>query len=377
MHSLLNAELAKTRAEDTRRRLERPRGVSLHRAHNWPAVALASVLFALVVLGSGCGADPAPPVQAATPIPTPVKLTPKQVQQKVRDQIVRIRVRTALIDEPAGGTGIYVGDGQVVTAAHVVDGVSVLKVQFHHQTTGATVKAISQAEDLAVLSLNTVPSGLVPAQLGDSGAVSEGDTCYQLGFPVSGLSRSGQSQQLRMTMGLIGAKGLQSTVAPDLPSYSHLLSCSGVIQPGNSGGPTLDENGDVIGMAVVGNSSTSENYSIEINHIKPLLPPLQAGTSPPSLGMSFLVFSRSDMRTYLGVNWNAKTTLVVSYVKPGSPADKAGVEVGDIVVIANGHRTRTIPQIYDVTESQSRGDTVKLEGLFAHGNHYEKRVKLK
>jgi S1-C subfamily serine protease len=377
MHSLLNAELAKARADDARRRLGRPRAVPLRRARPWPTVTLAGVLIALIALTSGCGGEQPSLAATVKPAPTPVKLTPKQVQQTVRNQIVRIRVKTALLDEDAGGTGIYLGDGQVLTAAHVVDGVSVLKVQFKHQTTGATIKAMAPAADLAVLNLNTVPDGLEPARLGDSDTVSEGDTCYQMGFPMSGLTRSGQSRQLHMTMGLVGAKNQESDVAPDLPHYTHLLSCSGDSEPGDSGGMTLDENGNVIGMIVAGSQVSDEHYSVMIDAIKSQLPALRAGTSPPSLNMSFMVFSRAEMRSYFGLNMRARTTLVVSYVKPGSPADKAGVEVGDIVVSANGHRTRTIAEINEVTDSLARGDAVKLVGLFAKGKGIEKRVRLK
>jgi S1-C subfamily serine protease len=220
----------------------------------------------------------------------------------------------------ATGTGFVVdGKGNIVTAAHVVDGASSISVKFQDGTTRtAKVLGKDNATDVAVLSVD--PSGLTlhPLALGSSASLDVGDAVAAIGDPFT--------YERSLSTGVVS--GLDRTIsAPNGFTVSHAIQTDAAVNPGNSGGPVLDATGKVIGIvdqiATNGSSDTSSGvgFAVPIDLVKSELPQLEAG--------------QTVSHAYLGVSTSSADTAnpgaLVQAVSTGGPAADAGLRSGDIV----------------------------------------------
>ncbi len=223
------------------------------------------------------------------------------------------------------GSGVVVDrDGQVLTNAHVVDGMTTLNV-----TTGGGVKAAARVVgldpvlDIALLRLETQDS--VPAaRLGDSTRLRVGDEVMAIGSPV-GLEQT-------MTRGIISGLNRLLPGLPDQP----MLQTDAAINPGNSGGPLVDRCGHVIGLnTYISQDAQSIAFAIPINAVKSVLRDLRE--------------RGRVVRPWLGVQGRAVDTPISSLLRgplvpgylievvfDGSPADQAGIRGGNLSVIIQG-----------------------------------------
>jgi putative serine protease PepD len=221
----------------------------------------------------------------------------------------------------ATGTGFVVdNDGNIVTAAHVVDGASSITVTFQDGTT-RTAKLLGKddATDVAVLKVDASGLTLHPLALGSSAALGAGDDLAVIGDPF-GYQRS-------ISTGIVS--GLDRTIqAPNGFTVAHAIQTDAAMNPGNSGGPVLNANGQVIGIAdqIATGGSTEANtgvgFLVPIDLVKAELPQLKAG--------------QKVQHAYLGVSTgdasSAKSTgALVGSVAQGGPAGSAGLRAGDVV----------------------------------------------
>jgi S1-C subfamily serine protease len=139
------------------------------------------------------------------------------------------------------GSGVVVDDqGDIMTALHVVDGATSITVTFIDGTTAQAVVSQTHPElDLAVLQAASVPSGVVPATLGNPGAIQVGSEVYAVGSPF-GLADS-------MSAGVVSALS-RSFTAPNGQKLTGLFQIDAAVNPGNSGGPLINRDGQVVGM---------------------------------------------------------------------------------------------------------------------------------
>jgi S1-C subfamily serine protease len=338
--------------------------------------------LALALVGAGCGTGTE---QVRAPIATPAppkQLTPKQIREKAGKSMVRVTVTDSLTDKKGGGSGSYLGNEKILTASHVVAGASKISVSFGDTRMAARVFADDPYNDIAILELESAPKGLVPLDLDKVADPVEGDNMMVFGYTASSLYQSGQSRKLVMRTGVVGATDLRSRVARHLPEYRDLFQSSAAIIGGNSGGLAYNDKGEPIGIPIAGNRENDENYAIRFGYVKELLPALLAGKSPASMQMQVAVFTKQEIAEILGMPWNWQYGLVVIGVKSGGPADKVGIEVGDLMWEAEGHHLRSVADLNEVMQSHARGDSIKLEGLFGVIDldaklRFEKRVKLK
>jgi putative serine protease PepD len=220
----------------------------------------------------------------------------------------------------ATGTGFVVdGKGDIVTAAHVVDGASSITVKFQDGTT-RTAKLLGKdnATDVAVLSVD--PSGLTlhPLALGRSAALAVGDQLAAIGDPFT--------YERSLSTGIVS--GLDRTIsAPNGFTVAHAIQTDAAVNPGNSGGPVLDAGGKVVGIvdqiATNGSSDTSSGvgFAVPIDLVRSELSQLETGQT---VRHAYLGVSTSDAGA------TAPGALVQS-VTNGGPADDAGLRGGDIV----------------------------------------------
>jgi putative serine protease PepD len=246
----------------------------------------------------------------------------------------------------AEGTGfVYDTQGDIVTAAHVVDGASSIKVHFNDgKTATATLVGKDDSTDTAVIKVGVDSSELHPLSIGSSAGVQPGDEVVAIGSPF-GLTET-------MTAGIVSAIG-RTITAPNNFSISGAIQTDAPINHGNSGGPLLNSSGQVIGVNVQidSNSNGSEGvgFATPVDTVKNVADTLISGGK---VQHAYLGIQVSDAANGVG----AKVGSVVS----GSPADKAGLKAGDVITAVDGKQVSTADDLTAAVNSYKPGDKATL-----------------
>jgi len=335
------------------------------------------LLVTLVVAGcggavgdaSGIGvptADAAQRMQAASPRPpaNPKETIDPRRRSPVTDAVARVSpsvvtVQTEVVNKsvdpfdvfwgrqservlPGLGSGFIVrADGVIITNAHVVNGASSIVVALRDGKTYAA-KLIGQDEinDIAVLKIDA--QGLPLAPLGDSGDLLIGETAIAIGNPYGFLLGNSEPS---VTTGVISGTG-RNLVARSEGSgvYVDMIQTDAAINPGNSGGPLVNALGEVIGVNSSIYSPTGGSvglgFAIPINRVKRVEEDLllHGAIRRPWIGLKVELPDNTTARQ------NASTAVTVRSVVPGSPADKAGIQRGDVLLRS---RDRPIRNAFD------------------------------
>jgi putative serine protease PepD len=303
------------------------------------------------------------PAQAASTVATATPLT--QIYKDAAPGVVDITVTTTQSSDngffgPGGaqesqaeGSGfVYDSKGDIVTNAHVVDGATAIKVRFQNgQVYKATLVGKDESTDIAVIKVTGAPASLIhPLTVGTSSNVQVGQTVVALGSPF-GLPET-------MTAGIISA--LDRTItAPNQFSISGAIQTDAAINHGNSGGPLIDASGKVIGVDAQIESNSNDNagvgFAIPIDAVKNVADTVIAG--------------KTVQHAYLGVKISdtaGDTGAEVSTIVAGSPADKAGLKVGDVVTAIDAKTVSTSDDLTAIVATYQPGDkatlTVKRDG---------------
>jgi S1-C subfamily serine protease len=197
-------------------------------------VVLVVLVVAVAVLASGVGRDRAQP--AASPSPTPTTaVSVADIYQRVGPSVAVVRTARGAL-----GTGVIVAaDGTVLTANHVIADRSAINLVFADGTKStATVASADPEHDVATLAPATLPQPVVPATLGASAEV--GGEVVAIGNPL-GLAYS-------VSSGVVSAVGRTATT--NRGRFSGLIQFDASVNPGSSGGPLLDAEGNVIGIVL-------------------------------------------------------------------------------------------------------------------------------
>ena len=306
------------------------------------------------------------------------------VAAKVSPAVVRIRVTGAtdsgnlnVIPETGVGSGvIFDSNGWILTNGHVVEGGEKFDVDLKDgRKLAGTVYGTDSLTDLAIVKVEA--TGLPTAAIGESDALRVGQLVIAIGSPLGTYSNS-------VTSGIVSAKG-RSIVTDGNNQLTNLIQTDAAINPGNSGGPLLDAGGNVIGInTAIATNSNGIGFAIPIDIARPLMAQAIAGEalSRPYMGIRYLSITRqlADERKLPvnvgalvgGVDQNGNPT---SGIEPNTPAEKAGIKDGDIVVSVNG---KVIDEEHplDATLSQFKpGETVKVD-ILRDGQHVSIDVTL-
>jgi putative serine protease PepD len=250
----------------------------------------------------------------------------------------------------ATGSGFVIDDnGRILTTAHVVDGASEITVTFRDGTSRtAEVLGQDDATDVAVLEVDPSGLSLHPLELGGSASLDVGDAVAAIGDPF-GYERS-------ISTGIVS--GLDRTIeAPNGFTVAHAIQTDAALNPGNSGGPVLNADGQVVGIAdqVATSGSSDSNsgvgFAVPIDLVKSELAKLEAG--------------ERVSHAYLGVGTStaAGTTAgaLVQSVASGSPADDAGLRAGDTVTALAGTRVEGGNDLVAAVAAHAPGDRVTVQ----------------
>ena len=183
------------------------------------------------------------------------------VYEVIRPSVVRIEVAAAkAAGEPGGGigAGVVVDEaGHILTNLHVVSGATAIRVIFADRSESAATVVVAQPEnDLAVLQPEIIPDDLQPATLAGSGALRVGDEVVAVGHPF-GIANS-------VTSGVVSGFGRSFKSRRSGVTLNNLIQFDAAVNPGNSGGPLLNRDGEVVGIVTALLNPTDEDVFIGI-----------------------------------------------------------------------------------------------------------------
>jgi serine protease Do len=227
----------------------------------------------------------------------------------------------------------------IVTNNHVVDGADKIKVTIG-ETKSYDAKLLgSDADvDIAIIKIDT-GDNLKVSRFGNSDNIGVGDIVIAIGNPF-GFSNS-------MTMGIISAIGRSDVNAGDKPSLTNFIQTDAAINPGNSGGSLMNINGEVIGINTLIYSNQSGGnvgigFAIPINIVKKVADQVidqgKKTIDHGYLGVYFQELTEDSAKT-LELK-NITSGMMVAQIIEGSPAEKAGLKAGDVLIELNGKQLK-------------------------------------
>lgn len=251
------------------------------------------------------------------------------------------------------GSGFIISaDGYVVTNNHVIQNAQDIKVILNDQTQlSATLVGRDEKTDLALLKVKA-PKALPTLSWGDSDRARVGDPVMAIGNPF-GLGGT-------VTAGIISARARDIQAGP----YDDFIQTDAAINQGNSGGPLLNQDGQVVGInsAIFSPSggSVGIGFSIPANMARPIVDQLRTKgkTERGWLGVRI-----QDITPELAESLSMDNTdgVLIARVNENSPAAKAGIEDGDVIVRYDGHDIKVSKDLPRLVASTPVGKTVTLD----------------
>jgi len=260
------------------------------------------------------------------------------------------------IRELSLGSGVIVDPkGYIVTNRHVVEKADRVRVRFQDDPPGvqhdAKVIGTDQETDLAVIKVD-VDRSLPAARMGNSDAMEVGDWVLAVGSPF-GLSET-------VTAGIVSAKGRDIVPGRQFQTF---IQTDAAINPGNSGGPLVNMNGEVIGINTAILSETNAyagvGFALPSKTVVEVYNQLTGPDHRVSRGSIGIMFQGQDNPVIARV-YGAGSGITVSTVVPGSPADQAGLKVGDTITAVDGKKVSKGAELVSDIASRKPGSKVTL-----------------
>ncbi len=309
-------------------------------------------------------------------MPSIVSITVKQTV--IADSFFYGRYETETISV---GSGIIISYNNqeilISTNNHVVSDGKEMVIKFYDgSTANGKVKGADWASDLAVISVNksdlsieTLKSIKV-ASLGDVKSLRVGESVIAVGNAM-GYGNS-------VTTGILSAKDREIDIT-DMESMK-LLQTDAAINPGNSGGALINLKGEVIGINSVKYVSTDTErvgYAIPIDKAIPILNDLINYEEINEEDRGYLGITGKDVNESFSVQYSAPYGVYVYEIEKDSPADKAGLETGDIITSFNGREVKSMEEISDILKYKRVGDVCKTTvSRFEKGEYKEYQFEI-
>lgn len=280
------------------------------------------------------------------------------VAATVSPSVVAIDVQVAQ-GEAAGSGVILDSAGHILTNNHVVDGAQQVQVMLSDgRIYDATVVGTDATTDLAVIQITDPPSDLAPATLGTSDDLAVGESVMAVGNPL-GLDNT-------VTTGIISALDRPVTASSETSSsatVTNAIQIDAAVNPGNSGGPLFDSQGLVIGItsSIATLSGGSESGSIGLGFAIPIDLATTIADQLISNGVAEHAFLGVTLQegeaTADGVT---RQGAQIVDVQPGTPAESAGLQSGDVIVGIDDHSVGSAEALTGFVRQYSSGDEVTL-----------------
>lgn len=292
-------------------------------------------------------------------MPSIVAITTKGIEE------VRSMFGTQQRESEGAGSGIIVGKNDtellIATNNHVVSGAEEVSVCFddsEDSVVSAKVKGTDSSNDLAIVSValsdisDDILSNIKIATIGDSSSVQVGDQVVAIGNALG----YGQS----VTTGIVSALDREVTIDN---VTSKLIQTDAAINPGNSGGALLNSKGELIGINTVKYSSEDVEgmgYAIPINTARPIINKLIKNEATSESEQAYLGVSGQTIDSSMASQFDMPSGVYVQQVIKSSPAQKAGISAGDVIVSFNGSNVSTMDGLKEKISNLKAGKKVKV-----------------
>ena len=261
----------------------------------------------------------------------------------------------------ASGSGfILTGDGYVLTNYHVIESSNSISVTLYDgKSYDAVLIGYDESSDIAVLKIDA--EGLTPVVLGDSDNLNVGDSVVAIGNPLGELTFS-------LTSGAVSALNREITLSNSVTM--NLIQTDCAINSGNSGGALFNLYGEVIGITNAkysgsGSGASIDNigFAIPINHVRGIVESIieNGYVAKPYIGVTVSDVSEETM------SYGLPAGAAVRAVSEDSPAEKAGLQVNDIITAVNGKEISGRTGLSEAVSAASVGDTLTLT-VYRQGN---------
>lgn len=267
----------------------------------------------------------------------------------------------------SGGSGFIVSaDGYVVTNNHVIRGAEEVRVRMGENVHDAEIKGTDAATDLALLKIE-VDGDLPYLKLGDSDKLRAGDWVMAIGSPLE-LANT-------VTVGVVSAKGRRIGISQETSSFESFIQTDAAINFGNSGGPLVSLSGEVVGINTAINwGSENIGFAVPVNVLQQVLPQLR---DEGRVRRGYLGVSISDLtpRAAEAFGLDSTSGAMVNQVQEGQPAEKAGLEPGDVVLEVDGREVSNTRDLIDYVSNKGPDASVDLV-ILRDGKEIDKTVEL-
>ncbi len=283
-----------------------------------------------------------------------------QVAERLANSVVTIS--TTVDDDFGGGRGVGTGvvltsDGEILTNAHVIEDATEVVVRFAGETEPRVAKILASdlGNDLALIKVDV--TGLTAATFAKPGSVQIGDTVVAIGYA---LALDGGPT---VTSGIVSA--LKRTIETDSGALNSLIQTDAAISSGNSGGPLVNLKGEVVGINTAvarGDSESAANnigFSISVDEVLIVIEQLREQAKGTVREEGFLGVG-------LAAREDGGQGAIITNVQPGSPADKAGILIDDVVLAVDGEPIDGQAGLVAAIRDAEPGQTVKIE-IFRDG----------
>ena len=294
---------------------------------------------------------------SSTPLPEPTKpLGLVDSLDGVQDATIQIVAEGTFIDPQLGtlynsagrGSGFFIDpSGIAVTNNHVVTGAALLQIWVagEEKPRNARILGVSECWDLAVIDVEGEGYSYLDWY---SGEIKPGMDVYTAGFPLG-------DPEYTLTRGIISKANANGETS--WASVDAVIEHDARIRGGNSGGPLVTNDGKVVGINFAMIESTDQNFAILGSRAQPVIESLRGGEDVESIGINGQAVVTED---------GSLSGIWVSSVKSGSPADKTGIQGGDILTSMEGlllATDGTMADYCDILRTRNPDDTIAVEVL--------------
>ena len=282
-------------------------------------------------------------------------LSVSALYDRVHQGVVTIKVTTP--QGQALGSGFVIdSEGHIATNDHVVDGASSISVEFSDGSTyDAELIGTDASTDIGVIKVDAPSSELTPLELGDSTAVQVGDEVVAIGSPL-GLNET-------VTSGIVSALN-RTITSPNNFSINDAIQTDAAINHGNSGGPLLDLQGQVIGINSQIESDSGGNdgigFAVPANTVKSVVSQLIA---TGQVQHAYLGVGIATITDALSSQLGLPVGVEVTQVTPGGPAADAGFKAADATTVVGGQEFPTGGDVITAVDGKPVSTSEELQSL--------------